>query len=77
MSRSSSALNRHSAQTGHDSNQTRTVVGGVARHTLGLILLLFVVFLWTASNFLGSVCLSSRDLSFLDERLTLSDYICR
>jgi len=28
---------------------------GVARHTLGLILLLLVVFLWTTSNFLGSV----------------------
>lgn len=29
-------------------------VGGMARHTLGLLLLLAVVFLWTASNFLGS-----------------------
>lgn len=29
---------------------------GMARHTLGLILLLCVVFLWTLSNFLGSVC---------------------
>lgn len=28
---------------------------GIARHTLGLILLLLVVFLWTTSNFLGSV----------------------
>jgi len=28
---------------------------GVARHTLGLCLLLVVVFLWTLSNFLGSV----------------------
>ena len=31
------------------------VLGGVAKHTLGLILLLCVVFLWTLSNFLGSV----------------------
>ncbi len=31
-----------------------TKVGGMARHTLGLLLLLAVVFLWTASNFLGS-----------------------
>lgn len=30
-------------------------VMGVARHTLGLLLLLCVVFLWTTSNFLGSV----------------------
>lgn len=30
-----------------------------ARHTLGLLLLLCVVFLWTLSNFLGSVCLSN------------------
>jgi hypothetical protein len=28
---------------------------GIARHTLGLILLLVVVLLWTTSNFLGSV----------------------
>lgn len=32
----------------------RAKVGGMARHTLGLLLLLAVVFLWTASNFLGS-----------------------
>lgn len=32
----------------------RVKVGGMARHTLGLLLLLAVVFLWTASNFLGS-----------------------
>lgn len=30
----------------------------LARHTLGLLLLLTVVFLWTTSNFLGSVCLA-------------------
>jgi hypothetical protein len=28
---------------------------GLARHTLGLVLLLLVVFLWTGSNFMGSV----------------------
>lgn len=28
---------------------------GIAKHTLGLLLLLLVVFLWTTSNFLGSV----------------------
>jgi hypothetical protein len=31
---------------------------GIARHTLGLILLLVVVVLWTTSNFLGSVSCS-------------------
>jgi solute carrier family 35 protein F5 len=31
-------------------------VFGVPRRTLGIILLLVVVVLWTASNFLGSVC---------------------
>jgi len=36
-----------------------TGVAGLARHTLGLLLLLFVVFLWTTSNFLGSVWLLS------------------
>ncbi|ERF76482.1 hypothetical protein EPUS_06144 [Endocarpon pusillum Z07020] len=35
-------------------------VGGVARHTLGLILLLVVVFLWTASNFLGSTVFADK-----------------
>jgi len=30
-------------------------VAGFARHTLGMGLLLVVVVLWTASNFLGSV----------------------
>lgn len=30
----------------------------VARRTLGICLLLFVVVLWTASNFLASVCIS-------------------
>ena len=34
----------------------RRALAGVARHTLGLILLLCVVFLWTMCNFLGSVC---------------------
>lgn len=28
---------------------------GLARHTLGIVLLMCVVFLWTASNFLASV----------------------
>lgn len=29
---------------------------GIGRRTLGIILLLVVVVLWTTSNFLGSVC---------------------
>lgn len=37
----------------------KTPVAGLARHTLGMLLLLFVVFLWTTSNFLGSVWLFS------------------
>jgi hypothetical protein len=43
-------LLQHSVEPG------RRWLGGVARHTLGLILLLCVVFLWTMCNFLGSVC---------------------
>lgn len=31
-------------------------LGHVARRTLGIFLLLVTVFLWTASNFLASVC---------------------
>lgn len=34
-------------------------LGGVARRTLGIALLLIVVFLWTLSNFLASVSTSS------------------
>ena len=33
----------------------RSHFAGVGRHTLGIILLLTTVFLWTASNFLASV----------------------
>ncbi|KIW12000.1 hypothetical protein PV08_09274 [Exophiala spinifera] len=33
----------------------RAGMAGLARHTLGLMLLLLVVFLWTLSNFLGSI----------------------
>ena len=44
LSRPNSNVSQHAASK----------VRGVARHTLGLLLLLLVVFLWTASNFLGS-----------------------
>ncbi|KAK5304208.1 hypothetical protein LTR99_004664 [Exophiala xenobiotica] len=37
-----------------DEANARGRLAGVAKHTLGLILLLCVVFLWTLSNFLGS-----------------------
>lgn len=56
-----------------DTQQTngRGLLAGVARHTLGLILLLCVVFLWTISNFLGSVCVTYfhkiRDTPWLTE----------
>lgn len=36
------------------SSKDQSRATGVARHTLGLLLLLLVVFLWTGSNFLGS-----------------------
>ncbi|KAJ9639023.1 uncharacterized protein PV06_07420 [Exophiala oligosperma] len=44
-------------EAGRETNTGTTgqgVVAGLARHTLGLMLLLLVVFLWTLSNFLGS-----------------------
>jgi len=37
---------------------------GVARRTLGIALLLVVVFLWTLSNFLASVSIASDLCSF-------------
>ncbi len=54
-SRSSLSPSRPAKSVGNESYQGKSVVGGIARHTLGLVLLLIVVFLWTASNFLGSV----------------------
>lgn len=47
------------------SNVPSPKVLGVARHTFGMALLLLVVVLWTASNFLGSV--RSQLLSGADE----------
>lgn len=55
LSRSSSALIELPEPNGHGANNGASLIGGLARHTLGLVLLLFVVFLWTTSNFLGSV----------------------
>ena len=54
-SRSSSALIEFPEANGHGANNAGSLVGGLARHTLGLVLLLCVVFLWTGSSFLGSV----------------------
>jgi len=54
----SSAMTTDSrATTGGSSIRERLGLGGVARRTLGIILLLAVVFLWTLSNFLASVSL--------------------
>jgi hypothetical protein len=39
--------------------QRKGAMAGVARHTIGLLLLLCVVFLWTGSSFLGSVSLQT------------------
>lgn len=36
----------------------RSHFAGVGRHTLGIILLLITVFLWTASSFLASVSIA-------------------
>lgn len=47
----------------------QTGVAGLARHTLGLILLLCVVFLWTTSNFLGSVRVFSTEVHFRIDRM--------
>ena len=48
-------LEQHSsAMAAEEERLEGGLVKGMARHTLGLILLLCVVFLWTLSNFLGS-----------------------
>lgn len=49
---------------------------GAARHTLGLALLLVVVFLWTASNFLSSVRIYHH-LFPLTYLCNLSEHFCR
>lgn len=51
MSRSSSRQRLLASKGAHRQGR----INGMARHTLGLILLLCVVILWTLSNFLGSV----------------------
>lgn len=57
-------------------NKPSSAIAGVARHTLGLLLLLVVVFLWTASNFLGSVTLTH---SFLRDSVIdyCAEHLCR
>lgn len=51
-----------STRSGSGSNSSKSGLraklglGGVARRTLGITLLLLTVFLWTLSNFLASVC---------------------
>ncbi|KAF3760301.1 hypothetical protein M406DRAFT_53066 [Cryphonectria parasitica EP155] len=47
-----------SSQTGIHALTARLGLGGVARRTLGIALLLLTVFLWTASNFLASYIFS-------------------
>ena len=53
-------------------------LNGVARRSLGIGLLLIVVFLWTASNFLASVCVlpSRSGLQHADGRRLLC-YVVR
>src|SRR5690349_9209329 len=56
----SSVSLRSAGTAGSKGSSLRARMGlmGVARRTLGIILLLVTVFLWTASNFLASVSLS-------------------
>ena len=49
---------------------------GSARHTIGIFLLLVTVFLWTASQFLASVCVLTTCV-VLQELMVLSDHLCR
>lgn len=46
---------RSNNPTERDYNDARPPVLNVARHTVGILLLLVTVVLWTASNFLASV----------------------
>lgn len=49
---------------------------GVWRHTIGIILLLATVVLWTASNFLASVCfIGGKQLAVYTDRLTCRPYL--
>lgn len=53
----SSSARLRSRSPSKKSFRARIGLGGVARRTLGIGLLLVTVFLWTLSNFLASVCL--------------------
>jgi hypothetical protein len=50
---------------------------GMARHTTGIILLMCVVFLWTASNFLASVCALSPAIPVYQKSLANQNYPSR
>lgn len=50
-----SRLLSNSLQMDDPRRPSSSILGGVARRTLGICLLLIVVVLWTASNFLASV----------------------
>ncbi|KAI1611162.1 putative integral membrane protein [Exophiala viscosa] len=64
MDDDSSSLERNSSRQrlldAPEDATTTPRAAGLARHTLGLILLLCVVFLWTMSNFLGSSLFADR-----------------
>lgn len=64
-------LSRKASTTGKKGHGFRAGVGlkNVARRTLGIIMLLTTVLLWTTSNFLASV--SQRVPAYLEHKLTL------
>jgi hypothetical protein len=66
----SSSRSRMSISKGKEEKRT---LGGLARRTLGIILLLSTVFLWTVSNFLASVRSNSPSLPIRRKKLTRVD----
>lgn len=59
------SASRARSNTASSGLRARLGLMGVARRTLGIVLLLVTVFLWTLSNFLASVSVGGTRMAFL------------
>ncbi|GKT49267.1 uncharacterized protein ColSpa_09448 [Colletotrichum spaethianum] len=66
LSASVASTNRSRSTARSSGWQAKMGLGGVARRTLGISLLLVTVLLWTVSNFLASVCAGPLSKTLVD-----------
>lgn len=74
-----SSINSSKVATASENNEFRAAIGlpNLGRRTLGIILLLVTVFLWTGSNFLASVSRILHCWIWVELLLTLIVHFCR